>query len=108
VAQVDTSQEAVAREEDEGENSVTTVENFSAVSLQEAVVQEENNCGHLAQAQVTIDGTQVDMSSETVASEDDEGENAVAVSTAECLVAVSLQEAVTQEAERKNDCAHFT
>ncbi len=46
---MDTPPEAVAQDEDEGENAVTTVERLTAVSLQEAVAQEaegENNSVH--------------------------------------------------------------
>ncbi len=54
---MDPSQEAVAQEEDEGENAVTTAKHLAAVLLQEAVAQEENNCEHLARPQVAIKRT---------------------------------------------------
>ncbi len=105
VTQVDTSQKAVAQEEGEGENNVTKAKCLAAISLQEAVAREENDCGHLAQPQVAIKSTQVDMSPEAVAQEDNEGENAV--KTVGCLAVVLLHEAVMREVEGENNCEHF-
>jgi hypothetical protein len=49
----------------------------------------------------------MDMSPESVAQEDDEGEGENAVTTAGCFVAMLLQEAVTREAEGENNCVHL-